>query len=120
MELQQLAELPVTHKAAVRDRPCDFVDPATPRRFLHRYLTSGSTGTPVTLFCTNDGHRRFVAAREARSFGWANTSIRQPRSMIGGRLVVPKAASCPPLHRYKLAVRQIYFYALPISPIHIP
>ena len=64
MNLQDLAELPVTPKAAVRDRPWDFVDPTTPRRSLHRYLTSGSTGTPVTLFCTNDGHRRFVAARE--------------------------------------------------------
>ena len=120
MNLQHLAELPVTPKAAVRDRPWDFVDPATPRRFLHRYLTSGSTGTPVTLFCTNDGHRRFVAAREARSFGWANTSIRQPRSMIGGRLVVPKAASCPPFHRYNLAERQIYFSAFHISPKNMP
>src|ERR1019366_5004964 len=60
--------------------------------------------------------QRFFAAREARSFGWAGTSIRSPRAMIGGRLVVPSADSAPPYYRYNWPERQVYFSAFHISP----
>ena len=116
-----LAALPVTSKHDLRRDPDAFVASAVRRRErLHRYSTSGSTGTPITAICTSDAHRRFLAARDVRSFGWAGASIRFPRAMVGGRMVVPRADSAGPFHRYNFAERQVYFSAYHISPSHVP
>lgn len=109
--------LPITSKQDLRSQPDAFLArDAAPRNRLHRYFSSGSTGTPITAICTTDDHRRFIAAREVRSFGWANTSIRNSRAMIGGRLVVPKGIGRAPFYRYNRAEKQAYFSAYHISP----
>lgn len=120
MTMARLPRLPITPKQDLRAAPEDFVarDVAA-RQKLHRYYTSGSTGTPITHICTSEGHRRFTAAREVRSFGWAGTSLCKPRSMIGGRLVVPRDVTSPPYHRYNLAERQLYFSAFHIAPASV-
>jgi phenylacetate-CoA ligase len=116
-----LVRLPLTPKSDLRDRPAEFVsEQAGPLRRLHQYFTSGSTGTPVTIYCTSDDHRRFIAAREARSFRWAGASIRMPRSMIGGRMILPRHDSPPPYYRWNAAERQVYFSGYHISRAHAP
>src|SRR2546426_8266876 len=85
LSLADLGRLPETPKADLRRDPNAFVAQNVSRRRLRRYYTSGSTGTPLTCVYTPDAHRRFVAAREARSFGWAGATIRGHRSMLGGR-----------------------------------
>ena len=84
------------------------------------YWTSGSTGTPIVCTYGSEDHRKFIAAREVRSFGWAGTSLRKPRSMIGGRLVIPRAHSKPPFYRYNYVEKQIYFSAFHIAPANVP
>jgi phenylacetate-CoA ligase len=116
-----LSRLPILRKSEVRDCPKAFVSQsAGPLRWPHRYYTSGSTGTPLTVFCTSDDHRRFIAAREARSFGWAGTSVRMPRSMIGGRMVLSSHNAPPPYYRWNRAERQVYFSGYHISAAHTP
>ena len=118
--LEQLPEIPITTKQELRSNGLSFVArDATAIGGLKKYFSSGSTGTPVTTYCTAEDHRRFVAAREVRSFGWAGTSLRSPRAMIGGRLVVPKGISRPPFHRYNSAESQLYFSAYHIAPEHV-
>ena len=117
MTVDRLPRLPITRKQDVRFEPLSFVAGNVFRREkLQRYFSSGSTGTPITAYCTAEDHRRFIAAREVRSFGWAGTTLRASRAMIGGRLVVPKGESKPPFHRYNWAERQVYFSAYHISP----
>ncbi len=120
-QLADLPRLPATPKQRLRESAADFATRDSHRRGdLRRYASSGTTGTPITATYTVDGHRRSIAAREARSFGWAGASILSPRSMIGGRLVVPKAAARPPFYRYNRAERQVYFSAFHISPRNTP
>ena len=120
MTAADLPALPITPKSDLRALPETFVaKDVAAREKLHRYHSSGSTGTPITAICTSAGHRKFIAAREVRSFGWAGSSVRRPRSMIGGRLVVPEAAARPPFHRYNWAERQVYFSAYHIAPSHV-
>lgn len=117
---RDLSKLPTTPKEDLRRAPESFVaQDAARHQKLRRYFSSGSTGTPITAICTADDHRRFIAAREVRSFGWAGASIRFPRAMIGGRLVVPRGISSPPFHRYNCVERQVYFSAYHIAPQHI-
>ncbi len=113
----KLPSLPITPKKDLRLHPKLFLAEDRSRKFkLHQYDTSGSTGTPIACFYTSQDHRKFMAARQARSFAWAGTSIRKPRSMIGGRSVVPSAAAKPPYYRYNFIEKQVYFSAFHISP----
>jgi phenylacetate-CoA ligase len=115
-----LKALPITSKDDVRRDPWEFVIRSkVGQRGLREYLTSGSTGTPVTAIWQANDHRRFIAAREARSFNWANTSLLKSRSMIGGRMVVPRPDSRPPFHRYNAIEKQVYLSAFHISPVTV-
>ncbi|MDB6021898.1 MAG: phenylacetate--CoA ligase family protein [Pedosphaera sp.] len=117
MTMAGLVRLPITPKEDLRAEPESFVArDVAGANSLRRYYSSGSTGTPITAICTAREHRRFIAAREARSFGWAGSSIRHSRAMIGGRRVVPAAVARPPFHRYNWAERQVYFSAYHVSP----
>jgi len=118
--LSDLSGLPTTPKQDLRAKSEQFVSTSARSQRLTRLHSSGTTGTPVTAICSADDRRRFMAAREARSFGWAGTSMRKPRSMIGGRMVVPKGNSGPPFHRYNWAEKQVYFSAYHISPANAP
>jgi phenylacetate-CoA ligase len=120
MTVGGLSRLPSTPKQDLRLAPESFVaQNVAAREKLHRYSSSGSTGTPITAICTSDAQRRYIAAREARSFRWAGTSVRKPRSMIGGRLVVPRGVSRGPFHRYNWVERQVYFSAYHIAPANV-
>ncbi len=114
----ELSRLPITPKQDLRHQPSRFVAESAHRGKgkIHSYFSSGSTGTPIRCFCTADDHRRFVAAREARSFQWAGTTLLGSRSMIGGRMVVPKADAGPPYYRHNMVEKQTYFSAFHISP----
>jgi phenylacetate-CoA ligase len=113
----ELSRIPITSKLDLVRDAASFVarDIAATNKVQH-YYTSGSTGSPVTSFLIAEDHQRSIAAREVRSFGWAETSVRWPRAMIGGRMVVPRADSPPPYYRYNWAERQVYFSAFHISP----
>jgi phenylacetate-coenzyme A ligase PaaK-like adenylate-forming protein len=111
--------IPITPKSDLRDCPERFVSEAAgPLGRLACYFTSGSTGTPIRVYCSADDHRRFIAAREARSFAWAGASIRMPRSMMGGRMILPRHDAPPPFYRRNWAEQQVYFSAYHISRAH--
>ncbi len=118
MTITKLYLLPILKKEEVRSYSRALL--AEGMRHGPSYLTSGSTGTPLVCTYGPEDHRKFIAAREVRSFGWAGTSLRRPRSMIGGRLVVPKADARPPFYRYNYVEKQIYFSAFHISPANVP
>jgi phenylacetate-CoA ligase len=115
-----LHRLPIVRKESLRRAPAAFVpDRGGPIRGMLSYQSSGSTGTPIRVFCTAADQQRFAAAREARSYRWAGTSILRPRAMIGGQPIVPTAHARPPYYRYNRAERQVYFSAYHLAPHHI-
>ena len=112
-----LTRLPILRKESLRRDAMAFVpDRGRPMKGLLSYSSSGSSGTPIRAICTSAGQQRFAAAREARSYRWAGTSILQPRAMIGGQPIVPEGHARPPYYRYNFAERQVYFSAYHISP----
>ena len=120
MSTADLPRLPETSKLDLRSDPDAFVADNVARKKLRRSYSSGSTGTPVTCICNPDVLRKFIAIREARSFGWAGATILGSRSMMGGRAVVPSAVSGPPYYRYNWAEKQVYFSSFHISPDRVP
>lgn len=116
IDIQQLAELSLLEKDAIRSDPEAFIADNISVRKLHTYYTSGTTGTPLAIKFTCDMHQRWSAAYEIRARRWAGVHHKMSRAMIGGRLVVPKAEAEPPFWRYNLAERQLYMSAFHISP----
>ena len=74
-----LHRLPVLKKQALRQNPTALVpDRGAALKKTLSYYSSGSTGTPIRAICIRAGQQRFAAAREARSYRWAGTSIHRP------------------------------------------
>jgi len=116
LALPQLSQIPITPKLDLIGNADSFLaEDVVAQTKLHHYYSSGSTGSPVTSIISSEDHQRFLAAREARSFRWARTSLRLPRAMVGGRQVVPSHESGPPYYRYNWCERQVYFSAYHIS-----
>lgn len=109
-----LNALPLLEKDPIRANPKAFLredmHPSHPQVFL----TSGSTGTPISSYYTISELRQSLALREVRSAGWVGVSFKMPRATFSGRMVEPDPASKGPFYRFNFAERQVYF-----SPFHL-
>lgn len=113
-----LSDLPLLPKDPIRSLPYEFArDDVTPLP-RYRFLTSGSTGTPVTTLWTAREARDARALREARSANWAGVSFTEGRATFSGRIVEPDPHSDGPFHRYNRVEKQVYFSAFHLSAEH--
>lgn len=110
----QLTALPLLDKAPLRADARAFLNPVLGIRHPQAFLTSGSTGTPITTYWSPREYRASMALREVRSAGWAGVSFRDPRATLSGRLVEPDPESRGPYYRFNLCERQVY-----LSPFHL-
>jgi phenylacetate-CoA ligase len=112
-ELKDLQSIPLLSKEDVRRDPtalCPGGSPGAGRP----YSTSGSTGSPLMLYHSNDDVRRWYAMVEARYESFVGVTYRDPRATFSGRHIGAGLDSRGPFHRYNLAERQLYF-----SPYHL-
>lgn len=114
--LDNLLRLPILEKQSMRKNPFLLLPNDAKKTSLHSFSTSGTTGTPLTIFMSDDTHRAISAAYEARCRNWAGVNYKMRRAMIGGRMVVPKAMSRPPFWRVNYSENQLYLSAFHISP----
>ena len=77
------------------------------------YSSSGSTGTPTSIYYSREFHQKWSAAFEVRIREWAGVNRYTPRGMIGGRKIVK--SNKPPFYRYNYFEKQTYFSAYHIS-----
>lgn len=85
----------------------------------HFYFSSGSTGTPTSIYYSYIFHQTWSALFEARIRHWAGLNNKLSRGMIGGRRILPAGNSKAPFYRYNLAEHQVYFSAYHIAPQNI-
>jgi phenylacetate-CoA ligase len=114
--LEDLINIPILTKEDIRKCPQKFIAEDINPKKIHYYFTSGTTGTPLAIAFTTDSHREWSAIYETRVREWAGVNYKMSRSMIGGRLVVPKAEAQPPFWRYNVIEHQLYMSAFHISP----
>jgi phenylacetate-CoA ligase len=109
-----LSSLPLLDKDPIRAVPQAFLrDDMHPKR-PQVFLTSGSTGTPISSYYTIAELRESLALREVRSARSAGVSFSMPRATFSGRIVEPNPSSKGPFYRFNAAERQVYF-----SPFHL-
>ena len=81
------------------------------------YSSSGSTGTPTSIYFSREFHQKWSAAFEVRIREWAGVDRFTPRGMIGGRKIVQE--NSPPFYRYNFFEKQTYFSSYHLSPENI-
>ncbi len=115
-----LENWPVLRKQQLRAHPEAFVaDDMTPRR-MFRETTSGTTGTPVTLWFTRSTVRAWYALFEARWRRWYGVSRKTRWALVGGQLVVPVRSDRPPFWVWNAGLRQLYMSSYHLTPGWIP
>ena len=114
-KLADLKYLPYLEKEDLRKYGRSSLLSSYKDRFGNFYSSSGSTGTPTSIFYSGSFHQRWSAAFETRIREWAGVNRFMPRGMIGGRRVVSKAVAKPPFYRYNVFEKQTYFSAYHIS-----
>ncbi len=113
-ELEDLQKLPYLEKEDLRKYGTTTLL-STKRNKGKFYGSSGSTGTPTQIYFSRKFHQTWSALYETRARNWAGVNYKSPRSMIGGRRVLPTATSSPPFYRINKAESQFYFSAYHIS-----
>jgi phenylacetate-CoA ligase len=115
-----LGHWPILQKESVRAKGAALLaDDCSPRR-LFAEQTSGTTGTPLTLWKSQRTLRLWYALSEARWRNWYGVSRRDRWAIVGGQLVVPVRQRRPPFWVWNAALRQLYMSAYHLAPDLIP
>ena len=116
----ELSNWPILEKDAVRASPESFVPDGRPSPRLFRDRTSGTSGTPITVFSSRQSLRRWFGTFEARIRRWHGVSYSQGWAMLGGQLVVPFARTRPPFWVHNKSLSQLYVSTQHISQSFAP
>ena len=115
-----LENWPVLEKEELRRHAIGFVaDDRDPERMYCEH-TSGTSGTPVTLWSSRETVEYWYALAEARWKNWYGVTRHDRWAILGGQLVAPAAQTKPPFWVWNAAMRQLYMSSYHLSPRHIP
>lgn len=112
----QLASWPTLPKEAVRADPEAFLADDHQGKRLFVEHTSGTTGTPLTLYWPRTTVRAWYALFEARSRRWYGVDRHQRWANIGGQLVAPVEERRPPYWVWNPALHQLYLSSYHLAP----
>ncbi|MCK5815852.1 MAG: glycosyltransferase, partial [Flavobacteriaceae bacterium] len=118
-ELKNISKLPFLEKEDLRKFGKTSLL-STKRKKGAFYNSSGSTGTPVSIYLSKEMHQKWNAAYETRVRNWAGVNSKMARGMIGGRRVIGGNHPVKPFYRYNSAEKQTYFSAYHINEQNSP
>ncbi len=115
-EWQDLANWPILQKETVRRDPRAFLaDDCDPRRMFAEH-TSGSTGTPLTVWWSRATTIAWYALVEARVRHWYGLSRKDRWAILGGQLVASVEQQRPPFWVWNVPLRQLYLSSYHLEP----
>jgi len=118
-ELSDLSKLPYLEKGDLRKFGKTTLL-STIRKRGTFFESSGSTGTPVSIYLSKEMHQKWNAAYESRIRNWAGVDSDTARGMIGGRRIIDNNQPIKPFYRYNNAEKQTYFSAYFINEQNTP
>jgi phenylacetate-CoA ligase len=114
-----LENWPILRKEALRETPRAFVAEGSDTRRMFQEQTSGTTGTPLTLWCKRGTVQHWYALAEARWRRWYGVSLDDRWAMAGGQRVVPFEQSRPPFWVWNAGLKQLYMSAMHARPDYL-
>jgi len=112
---ENLSNWPVLKKEPLRANPGSFLAEDCNPRKMWREQTSGSTGTPLTLWQSRKTLRYWYALFEARWRRWYDLSRKDRWAILGGQLIAPVDQSKPPYWVWNAGLNQLYLSSYHLS-----
>jgi phenylacetate-CoA ligase len=100
--------LPLLEKNDLRVNPEQFVDERRNLKDLTLISTTGTTGTPLRIYCDANVRQRNYAFHD-RFLTMSSIDKQGLRATIGGRIIVPSAERRPPFWRYSYFQNNVLF-----------
>ncbi|HEY5997806.1 MAG TPA: hypothetical protein VI078_00695 [bacterium] len=116
--VEDLLRLPILEKSELRDNQSTLVADDIRKADLIVLGTSGTTGTPLRIWC-NTRTRRLNYAYYDRFLRQAGIDYSAPRATFGGRLIVPSGQRKPPFWRYSVFQKNLLFSSYHLSDDNI-
>src|ERR1700737_1527563 len=117
---EYLENWPILEKEEVRRNPRAFVAEDCRTWWMFPEHTSGTSGTPLTLWRRRETQLHWYALGEARMRRWHGVSRHHPWAILGGQLIVPVSKNTPPFWVWNPALHQLYMSSFHLSPQFAP
>jgi phenylacetate-CoA ligase len=111
---KDLVRIPILEKETVKNNLNKFISKQYSVKDALVSHTSGTSGTPLTVYATKDFFEREYAFRWSH-FSWGNIKQGERFATFGGHPVVPIDYNKPPFWRYNSAEKQLIFSSQHIS-----
>lgn len=107
--------IPILDKQALRKNNSDFVVESIKKFNLFKDYTSGTTGTPISIFLKRETIQLWYALVERRWRNWYGLSRKDKWAIFGGQTIINQKNSSPPYWIKNFSLNQIYFSVYHIS-----
>ena len=111
----RLENWPVLNKEPLRASPRSFLAEDCNPRKMWCERTSGSTGTPLTLWQSRQTLQSWYALFEGRWRRWYGLSRHDRWAILGGQLVTPVSQANPPYWVWNAGLNQLYLSSYHLS-----
>lgn len=119
-DLARLSSWPILSKHQLRaDSRAYVVAPARWKGGLLIIRTSGTSGSPLTVWWTRSTAERWYALYEARIRRWNGVTRHDRWGIFGGRLVTDARRTKPPFWVWNRTLAQLYLSSYHISPASV-
>ena len=116
----RLENWPVLDKNQVREHSSAFIAEDQAKARLKMKRTSGTSGTPLTLWRSRRTTRARYALYEARRLRWYGADRHDRWAILGGQLITPYRRRQPPFWVWNAPLRQLYLSSYHLAPEFVP
>lgn len=117
---ERLENWPVIEKDQVRQHGSAFVSDDQSKACMGVERTSGTSGTPLTLWRSRRTTRERFALYEARRLRWHGVDRHGRWAILGGQLVAPYRRCRPPFWVWNAPLQQLYLSSYHLAPEFVP
>lgn len=117
--IQDLSLLPILEKNNVRQNPFALIDRRVKKEKLLALKTTGTTGTPLTIY-TNRSARRWNYAFFDAYLKSLGVEAKKRRATFGGRIIIRPDQDTPPFWRSSYFQRNLLFSSYHLTDGNLP
>lgn len=112
--IDDIKKLPLLDRHTIQKHYDEFIPSNFRRKFLYKGTSSGTTGTPISLFINREGIER-EHAFIWRQYRWAGCSRKSRIALFRAEVIVPVEQKKPPFWRYDAFSKDMFFSTYHIS-----
>jgi phenylacetate-CoA ligase len=117
--VEDMRKIPLLEKRLLRIDPYKFVNEKYNVNNLLCIHTTGTTGTPLKIFC-NKNTRQFNYAYYDRFLSQCGINVKGRRATLGGRIISHQEQRQPPFWRYSYFQKNLLFSSYHLTDKNIP